>query len=109
MTQITITTRRMVHALSKRLVLAIAFSAGLCLVPTARAQVLYGSLTGNVTDNSGAALSGAQVTAVNTQTGDSNVQKSDSAGIYRFPALLPGTYTVTITAQGFSPLVLTVP
>jgi hypothetical protein len=65
-------------------------------------QVLYGSLTGNVTDTSGAAVAGAQVTAVNTQTGDSNVQTSDSAGVYRFPALLPGTYTVTIAAEGFS-------
>jgi hypothetical protein len=65
-------------------------------------QMLYGSLTGNITDISGAAVPGAQVTAVNTQTGDSNLQKSDSAGIYRFPALLPGTYTVTITGQGFS-------
>jgi len=65
-------------------------------------QVLYGSLTGNVTDNSGAVVAGAQVTAANTQTGDTNVQNSDSSGIYRFPALLPGTYTVTITGQGFS-------
>jgi hypothetical protein len=68
----------------------------------AAAQVLYGTLTGNVTDASGAALAGAQVTAVSAQTGDSQVQTSDSAGIYRFPALLPGTYTVTITGQGFS-------
>ena len=50
-------------------------------------QVLYGSVTGNVMDASGAALPGAQVTAVNSQTGDKNVQTSDSAGIDRFPAL----------------------
>ena len=50
----------------------------------ARAQVLYGSLTGNVTDASGAALPGAQVTARSVQTGDRSTQTSDSAGIYRF-------------------------
>jgi hypothetical protein len=88
-----------------RLRLAFLFVALLIILATGTnsfSQLLYGSLTGNVTDSSGAALAGAQVTAVNTQTGDSNVQNSDSAGIYRFPALLPGTYTVTITGQGFS-------
>src|SRR6185437_13014030 len=63
----------------------------------AGAQVLYGSLTGNVTDPTGAALGGAQVTAVEAQTGVSNTQTTDASGIYRFPALLPGTYKVTIT------------
>ena len=68
----------------------------------AGAQVLYGSITGNVTDQSGAALSGAQVTAVATQTGVTSTQTTDAAGIYRFSALLPGTYKVTITANGFT-------
>ena len=79
--------------------LALLVSAGGAV---ARAQVLYGTLTGNVTDPSGAALPGATVTAVNKQTGDRQVQTSDSAGIYRFPALLPGTYNVTIEARGFA-------
>ena len=92
---------RLVRALSIGLVFAILYP-GLILAPNASAQVLYGSLTGNVTDTSGAALAGAEVTVVNTQTGVNNVQKSDSAGIYRFPALFPGTYTVTISGQGFS-------
>src|SRR5258708_39258234 len=79
--------------------LALLVAAGAAV---ARAQVLYGTLTGNGTDSSGAALAGAQVTAANTQTGDSQVQTSDSSGIYRFPALSPSTYKVTITGQGFS-------
>src|SRR5215469_7263812 len=65
-------------------------------------QVLYGTLTGNVTDSSGAALPGAEVTAVNTLTGDKSTQPSDSAGIYRFTALPPGTYNITIAANGFA-------
>ncbi len=69
---------------------------------TANAQVLYGTITGNVTDQSGAALSGAQVTAAEVQTGVTSNQTTDAAGIYRFQALLPGTYNVTITANGFT-------
>src|ERR1700755_3341173 len=51
------------------------------LVATLRvnAQVLYGSLTGTVTDASGAVLPNAQVTALEIQTGVSNTQGSDSA------------------------------
>jgi Carboxypeptidase regulatory-like domain len=66
------------------------------------AQVLYGSLTGTVTDASEAVLPNAQITVLETQTGVSQSQTTDSAGIYRFPALLPGSYKVTITATGFS-------
>lgn len=66
------------------------------------AQKLYGTLTGTVTDTTGAVVPGAQVTALEVQTGVSQVQTSDPAGIYRFTALLPGTYKVTITASGFS-------
>ena len=65
-------------------------------------QVLYGSLTGTVTDSTGAVVGGANVTAVETQTGVSQTAETDSAGIYRFSNLLPGSYKVTITAKGFS-------
>jgi Carboxypeptidase regulatory-like domain len=65
-------------------------------------QVLYGSLTGTVTDPSGAAVVGAQVTALAVQTGVNQTATTDSSGIYRFAALLQGTYKVTISAQGFA-------
>ena len=68
----------------------------------ARAQVLYGSLVGTVTDASGAALAGAKVTALADQTGASQEAVTDSSGIYRFTSLLPGTYKVTISAPGFA-------
>ena len=66
------------------------------------AQVLYGSLTGTVTDPSGAVLSGAHVTAFEVATGVRQTATSDSSGIYRFPNLLLGTCKITIAAQGFS-------
>jgi hypothetical protein len=67
------------------------------------AQVLYGSLTGTVTDASGAAVAGAKVTAVADQTGITKSSVTDESGIYRLTALVPGTYKVTISANGFSP------
>ena len=65
------------------------------------AQVLYGSLTGNVTDPSGAVLAGAKVEARNVNTGTVQEATTDGNGIYRFLTVLPGTYTITITAAGF--------
>jgi Carboxypeptidase regulatory-like domain len=80
------------------LALAILLTAPLRLT----AQILYKSLTGTVTDASEAVLPNAHVTVLETQTGVSESQTTDSAGIYRFPALLPGTYKVTISATGFA-------
>jgi len=67
----------------------------------ATAQTASGSLSGHVTDPSGAAVVGANVTALNTQTGVSNQTTSNKAGDYAFPTLLPGTYKLTISAPGF--------
>src|SRR5215472_451015 len=64
-------------------------------------QVLYGSLTGNVTDPSGAAVISAHVEAQNTATGVLSEATTNSSGVYRFSALLPGMYRVTITAPNF--------
>jgi hypothetical protein len=86
-----------------RIVLLVCAYASLTQTPRpAYGQVLYGSLTGTVTDRSGAVVPGANVTALQTQTGVSQAALADSSGIYRFTALLGGTYKVTITAQGFS-------
>jgi hypothetical protein len=65
------------------------------------AQVLYGTMTGTVTDSSGAVIADAQVTALEVRTGVSQTAVTDSSGIYRFQTLLPGSYKVTIHAQGF--------
>lgn len=79
------------------------FAALACMTnPTAQAQLLYGSLNGVVTDPSGAVVAGAQVKAVEAQTGVTKTTTTDSAGIYRFTALLPGTYNLTVTATGFA-------
>src|SRR5712692_11162876 len=75
---------------------------GLCIFPgAAKAQVLYGVLTGNVTDPSSAAVPDAQVEALNMATGVSRRTATDSTGIYRFAELQPGAYKVTVSAANF--------
>jgi len=75
-------------------------------VPRAsHAQVLYGSLTGNVTEQTGAVVSGAKVEALNVNTGVSKETTSDDAGRYLFSDLQPGVYKVTIAAANFKTLV----
>jgi carboxypeptidase family protein/TonB-dependent receptor-like protein len=69
------------------------------------AQVLYGSLTGNVTDSSGAAVAGAKVEALNIGTGVSASVVIDERGGYTFSSLQAGLYRVTVTAAGFKTLV----
>ena len=67
----------------------------------APAQVLYGSLTGNVTDPAEAAVPGAKVEALNVGTGVAQQANTDVRGSYLFNNLQAGTYRVTISAAGF--------
>src|SRR5262245_41596411 len=78
--------------------------AALMLIVTsalAMAQILYGSLTGNVTDQSGAVVAGAKVEALNTGTGMATNVTKDERGTYLFNNLQAGIYKVTITAPSF--------
>ncbi len=72
---------------------------------TGQAQVLYGSLTGNVTDTSGAAFPGARVEALNVGAGVAHQVTADGKGVYLFTELLPGTYKLTISAPNFTTVV----
>jgi hypothetical protein len=71
------------------------------------AQVLYGTLTGNVLDPSGAAAPGAAVEALNTGTNVKREMATDERGIYRFNNLQPGDYKVTVAARSFNTYVET--
>jgi len=68
---------------------------------TAFGQTTTGSLTGNVSDPSGAIVSGATVSVLNTATGAERSVESSSAGTFDFQALQPGTYTISVEARGF--------
>ena len=67
----------------------------------ASAQVLYGSLVGNVTDPNGAVVPNAAVAATNQATGVVKTATTDQTGVYQFINLEPGTYTVKISVSGF--------
>ncbi len=60
-----------------------------------------GALAGSVLDQSGAAVPGASVTATNVGTADNQIVVSESDGSFLVPFLLPGTYDLTISKQGF--------
>ena len=62
---------------------------------------ITGSISGVVSDSSGAVVSGATVTATNTQTGVQTTLKTDSKGFYNFSTLQIGTYTVEVRETGF--------
>ncbi len=70
----------------------------------AQAQVLYGSISGVITDPSGAAVSGAKVLATEQSKGINQQVTTDASGLYRFSEILPGTWKITVTAPGFSPV-----
>jgi hypothetical protein len=65
------------------------------------AQVNTASLTGLVTDPSGAAAVGAKVTATSVATNLEFIATTDSGGYYTFPTLPLGNFTVSIEMQGF--------
>ena len=62
-------------------------------------------ISGYVFDASGAAVPGATVTVRNDATNTEVTLTTDTAGLYRTPNLLPGTYLITVTAKGFEQLV----
>ena len=73
---------------------------GLFLAGPAQAQTA--DLTGKILDKQGEPLPGATVTAKNNATGIERKVLTDTDGQYRVPALVPGTYTVTVQLSGFA-------
>lgn len=81
--------------------LAILILATLSTLP-AGAQVLYGSLTGNVSDASRAAVPNAHVEVFNQGTGTTRQTATDDRGGYLMTNLQPGVYKVTVSAPALS-------
>lgn len=87
----------------------VRFWAGLlaCLlvvVPLASAQKTTGTITGTITDPSGAVVPDATVTVVNENTGATRTATSNEQGSFSFPELQAGTYSLTVTKAGFRKL-----
>jgi hypothetical protein len=75
------------------LVLLLAFSAF--------SQNISGVITGTIKDPAGAVIPNAQITLTNQQTRATQSTSSNEAGIFVFPSVLPGTYTVDVSVTGF--------
>src|SRR5713101_1849217 len=84
-------------AVSALVILAVTIAAS-----PAYAQVSGATLSGTITDPSGAAIAGAKVTIANKATGENRDVTTNAAGFYLAPNLLPGVYDVTVAASGFS-------
>ena len=69
--------------------------------PTLYAQSTYGSISGTVTDSSGAAITGATVTLTNLSTSEKRTQVSGDDGHYTFVNLFQGQYRVDVEKSGF--------
>src|SRR4029077_5680865 len=66
------------------------------------AQVVGATLSGLISDTSGAAISAATVTSKNLATGEIRSVVTNAEGFYSMPNLLPGSYDVAVTANQFS-------
>ena len=80
-------------------------AAFLCTL--AFAQTFTSSITGTVTDPTGAAVSNAQVQIKNMATNGTRDTVSSNDGTYQISNLAPGTYQITVTAPGFKTFVQT--
>jgi hypothetical protein len=77
------------------------FALALIFVSAAHAQESRGTITGHVTDPSGAVISGVQVRAVNHNTGAIANARTNETGSYTLPYLVPGVYDLSAEFTGF--------
>ncbi len=87
----------------KTVFLAMTALLACTISPTLRAQnpISGGSLSGIVTDTSGGAVVGVAVTLTNVATGVQTKARTNGSGIFNFPVLGVGTYTLSFTKDGF--------
>ncbi len=88
----------------RRTLLAVSmiFAVALFLAPLqSLAQESRGTISGTVTDPTGAALPGAQVIVTEASSGTTSKTTSNGAGQYVVPFLLPGHYSITVNKEGF--------
>ena len=88
--------------------MAAALAATIGLLPaTAAGQNLYGSMTGTITDSTGASVPGATVNIKDEQTGLALSAVTDSSGVYTIRNITGGTYTLRASLQAFKEFVQT--
>ena len=84
---------------------SIALLMGMGLYTRVSAQAVGATLSGTVTDQSGGVVPKADVAILNTGTAETRNVSTNADGIYSAPNLQPGSYSITVTAAGFSRVV----
>src|SRR5437879_4950607 len=82
----------------------LAILIGSLILAAAYGQSATATLTGVVTDSSGAFAPGASITATNNATGRKSTAVSSNDGAFTIPLLPPGRYTVSVGHPGFAPV-----
>jgi hypothetical protein len=91
---------------SKFVLLGFVFALALLACFPVSAQTVTGTITGQVTDPTGAILAGARVTARNVDTGVDTAATTNAAGVYTIEFLPIGHYQVTVQMNGFQSAVV---
>ena len=81
--------------------LMLVFLLAPLFLPAVPAQVLYGSIVGNVKDSTGGVLPGATITVTHNETKATRETTTDTNGAYRFPTVQTGTYNIVVSMTGF--------
>lgn len=85
-------------------VIAVFLLAAYAPAGRAQSESINGTIRGRITDPTGAPIAGASVTATNNANGYTRTVPSGSDGYYVLPTLPIGTYTVTVSKEGFQGL-----
>ncbi len=90
--------------MGKCFVLAAVLLATHSVTAYGQASAINGSISGTVTDSTGAAVAGAKVTAANSSTGFTQNTETETSGLYRFSVLPLGRYDIRVEVAGFAPV-----
>jgi Carboxypeptidase regulatory-like domain len=82
-----------------RVIACLVMSMALCAA--SRAQTATGQFNGHVSDQNGAVVPDANVSLEDTQTHVTRTTKTNGEGLYQFPLIAPGEYTISVTQTGF--------
>ncbi len=93
---------RIVRSCLFSLLFVVAVSA-----PYATAQMVGGTISGDVVDTAGAAVPGAQILIRNEETGSERKLTTAATGTFSAPSVAVGAYTVSVSRDGFAPLTRT--
>jgi hypothetical protein len=85
----------------RRMLCAAAVAVMITALPSAFGQAVFGSITGTVTDATGAAVPGATITVTDVGKGTSVTLTSNGSGEFTAEHLIPDVYTVKVAASGF--------